>query len=373
MTGPVASLDTAWFALIGLLWTGYFVLEGFDFGVGILSPLLAADELDRRLSLNTIGPFWDANEVWVIVAGGATFAAFPSWYATMFSGFYLPLFLILVALILRGVAFEFRTKHDDPRWRRAWGAAHFAGSLLPALLWGVAFTDLVVGLDIVAGPHYLGGFVGLVHPVAILGGVASLLAFSLHGAVFLSLKTTGELRARARRAAAALAAPTLLAVAGTGAWVGLSIAGSDRPGALPGAVPAVLVAVAVAAIGAAGLLVSKGREGLAFASTAGGILVLVGAIFSALFPRVMVSSVAVGDSLTIWNASSAHATLLVMTVVAAIFTPLVLAYQAWSYWVFRQRLVRPPASAGGARPPGGLGARPAAGASVGLASDPPGA
>ena len=372
MTGPVASLDTVWFALIGLLWAGYFVLEGFDFGVGILSPLLATDDIDRRLSLNTIGPFWDANEVWVLVAGGATFAAFPTWYATMFSGFYLALFLILVALILRGVAFEFRAKRDGLRWRQIWGAAHFVGSLLPALLWGVAFTDLVRGLDIVAGPRYVGGFFGLVHPVAVLGGVASLLVFSLHGALFLSLKTTGELRRRARRAAVALAVPTLAAVGGVGAWVGLSIAGSERPGTLSGAVPAVLVAVALAAIGAAGVLAARGREGLGFASTAGAILALVGASFAALFPRVMVSDVAAADSLTIWNAASAHETLLVMTVVAAIFTPFVLAYQGWTYWVFRQRLVRPPASPGVTDPPRPSAAPPTATAPSTLAPRPPG-
>ena len=358
MTGPVASLNTAWFALIGVLWAGYFVLEGFDFGVGILSPFLAADDVDRRITLNTIGPFWDGNEVWLIVAGGATFAAFPTWYATMFSGFYLALFLILVALILRGVAFEFRAKRDQPSWRRTWGAAHAVGSLVPALLWGVAFTDLVRGLDITGGPHYVGGFAGLVHPIALVGGLASLLLFSLHGAVFLSLKTTGELRRRSRRAAAALAVPALVSVAGVSAWVGWSIAGSVRPGALPGVVPAVLAAVALLSLGAGGLLIVRGREGLAFAATAGAVVALSAAVFAALFPRVMVSSVAAGDSLTVWNAASAHETLLVMTVVAAIFTPFVLAYQAWTYWVFRQRLTRPPTTPGSVTP-SGTGGSPA--------------
>lgn len=353
MTGPVASLNTAWFALIGLLWTGYFVLEGFDFGVGILSPLLASDDTDRRISLNTIGPFWDGNEVWLIVAGGATFAAFPTWYATMFSGFYLALFLILAALILRGVAFEFRGKRDGAVWRGGWGTAHFAGSLVPSFLWGVAFTDLVRGLDIVGGPYYVGGFTGLIHPVALVGGVASLLLFSLHGAVFLSLKTTGGLRLRARRAAALLAVPTLLAVAGAAAWVGLSMAGTARPGALAGVVPAALAGVAVAATGGAGVFALRRREGLAFGSACVAIVALSGAAFSALFPRVMVSASGPADSLTIWDAASAHETLLVMTVVAAIFTPFVLAYQAWTYWVFRQRLVRPPAAPDGPGTPGG--------------------
>jgi cytochrome d ubiquinol oxidase subunit II len=346
VTGPVASLNTAWFALIGLLWTGYFLLEGFDFGVGILSPLLASDDTDRRISLNAIGPFWDGNEVWLIVAGGATFAAFPTWYATMFSGFYLALFLILAALILRGVAFEFRGKRGSPAWRAGWGAAHFAGSLVPSFLWGVAFTDLVRGLDITAGSSYAGGFTGLIHPVALVGGVASLLLFSLHGAVFLSLKTTGGLRLRARRAAVLLAAPALLAVAGAVAWTGLSIAGTVRPGALDGTVPAALAAVAVAATAAVGAFAARAREGLAFTAASAAIVALSAAAFSALFPRVMVSAIGPADSLTIWNAASAHETLLVMTVVAAIFTPFVLAYQAWSYWVFRQRLIRPPAAPG---------------------------
>ncbi len=359
MTGPVASLNTAWFALIGVLWTGYFVLEGFDFGVGILSPMLADDEVDRRITLNAIGPFWDGNEVWLIVAGGATFAAFPTWYATMFSGFYLALFLILVALIVRGVAFEYRARRDRLSWRRTWGAAHAVGSLLPALLWGVAFTDLVRGLDITKGPHYVGGFAGLVHPIALVGGVASLLVFSLHGAVFLALKTTGELRRRARRAAALLAVPALVAVAGLGAWVGVSINGTSRPAALPGAVPVALVLVALVALGAGGLLIARGREGFAFGTTAGAIVALSAAAFAALFPRVMVSSVTARDSLTVWNAASAHETLLVMTVVAAIFTPFVLAYQAWTYWVFRQRLTRPPGTRDLAAGPSGAGGSPA--------------
>lgn len=348
MTGPVASLETVWFCLIRVLWTGYFVLEGFDFGVGILAPLLAADDVDHRIALNSIGPFWDGNEVWLIVAGGATFAAFPAWYATMFSGFYLALFLILVALIVRGVAFEFRSKRDGRTWRRGWGAAHFLGSLVPALLWGVAFVDLLRGLDIVPGPHYVGGFAGLVHPIAIVGGVASLLLFTTHGALFLALKTTDRLRQRARRAAIALVVPTIGAVGGVGAWVGTSISGTARPGALPGLVPGALAAVAVAAVAGAGLLAARSREGMAFAATTLAIASLAAGVFTGLFPRVMVSTVRAGDSLTIWNAASAHETLLVMTVVAGIFTPFVLAYQAWSYWVFRQRLVRPPQ----VRPPG---------------------
>jgi cytochrome d ubiquinol oxidase subunit II len=353
VTGQVAGLNTAWFSLIGLLWTGYFVLEGFDFGVGILAPFVSGDDVDRRLCLNSIGPFWDGNEVWLIVAGGAMFAAFPTWYATMFSGFYLALFLILVALIVRGVAFEFRAKQDAASWRRTWDVAMFVGSLVPALLWGVAFTDLVRGLAIGPGPRYIGGFGGLIHPIALLGGVASLTVFCLHGAVFLALKTTGELRRRARRAAMLLVAPTVAAVAGLGAWVAEAVAGTSRPDALPGAVPVSLVVLAVVCLGVTALMVVRGRDRTAFAATAVVIFALSGAAFAGLFPRVMVSRFGAADSLTIWNAASAHETLLVMTVVAAIFTPFVLAYQAWSYWVFRQRLVRPPGSRDDMTPPGG--------------------
>jgi len=359
VTGPIAGLNTTWFALIGLLWTGYFLLEGFDFGVGILTPFVSADDIDRRLCLNSIGPFWDGNEVWLIVAGGAMFAAFPTWYATMFSGFYLALFLILAALILRGVAFEFRAKQDRANWHRTWDLALFFGSLVPALLWGVAFTDLLRGLAIGPGQRYIGGFSGLVHPIALLGGLVSLTVFCLHGAVFLALKTTGELRQRARHAAMVLAGPTVVALAGLGAWVAGSLAGTTRPEALPGAVPVALVALAIACLVAAATMVARSRDGIAFVVTAVAIFALSGAVFAGLFPRVMVSTLGAGDSLTIWNAASAHETLLVMTVVAAIFTPFVLAYQAWSYWVFHQRLVRPPGTRDdiaphGTSPPGGF-------------------
>ena len=206
MTGPVASLNTAWFALIGLLWTGYFVLEGFDFGVGMLSLAIGRDDVDRRLARNAIGPVWDGNEVWLIVAAGATFAAFPVWYASMFSGFYLALFIVLAALIVRGVSFEFRGKRDSARWRAGWDWALAVGSLVPAFAWGVAFTDLVHGLRLSPAGLYLGSFSGLLTPVAVVGGLASLAMFLVHGATFLSLKTAGPLAARARRVAMWLAA-----------------------------------------------------------------------------------------------------------------------------------------------------------------------
>jgi cytochrome d ubiquinol oxidase subunit II len=344
MTGSVESLNTVWFCLIGVLWAGYFFLEGFDFGVGILMPFVSRDDVDRRLCFNAIGPFWDGNEVWLIVAGGATFAAFPTWYAIMFSGFYLALFLILAALIIRGVAFEFRAKRQSETWKRTWDTALFLGSLIPSILWGVAFTDLIVGLDIGKGPLYYGGFGGLVPPIAILGGVLSLAVFISHGASFLSLKTTSDLSERARRVGKVSSLVAVVFAAGLVAWIGDSIAGSLRPEALPGAVPVALAVLGmVALLGGSGLL-SAGRSGASFLSGSVAILALSAAAFSALFPRVMVSSKGVSYSLTIWNAASAHETLLVMTVVAGIFTPFVLAYQGWTYWVFRQRLRRPPAS-----------------------------
>jgi len=283
---------------------------------------------------------WDGNEVWLIVAAGATFAAFPTWYATMFSSFYLPMIVILFALILRGVSFEFRGKGLTPAWTAAWDKARFWGSLVPAVLWGLIFTDLLHGLDIAAGPTYAGGFSGLLQPVALLGGVVSLALFTLHGAVFLSAKTTGDLADRARRVVRWLALPTIALAAGLVVWLWRSAA-PQPSAAVSAAVPLGFALVAGVAIVLGWVASARRHDVVAFSFTAGAILALVAALFSALFPRVMVSTVR-GQSLTLWNAASAHETLFVMTVVAAIFTPFVLGYQAWSFWVFRQRLSRPP-------------------------------
>jgi cytochrome d ubiquinol oxidase subunit II len=324
--------------LIGVLWTGYFVLEGFDFGVGMLNVAIGRDDIDRRLARNAIGPVWDGNEVWLIVAGGATFAAFPVWYASMFSGFYLALFLVLVALIVRGVSFEFRNRRESPRWQHGWDWAMAIGSLLPSFLWGVAFTDLVHGLRLSPAGLYLGSFWGLLTPVAIVGGLASLAMFLAHGATFLSLKTAGPLADRARQVTMWMSPLAGALVVGTA--ISLAVTGSHGAGYVGGAVPIVLAAVCGLAFGASGVLVRFGRDGLAFALSAFGIVAVTCAIFTELFPRVMVST-GPGPSLTIWNAASANLTLVVMTIVAAIFVPLVLAYQGWTYWVFRQRLIRP--------------------------------
>jgi cytochrome d ubiquinol oxidase subunit II len=357
VTGPVASLNTAWFALIGVLWTGYFVLEGFDFGVGMLSLAIGRDDTDRRLARNAIGPWWDGNEVWLIVAAGATFAAFPTWYATMFSGFYLLLFIVLAALIVRGVSFEFRGKRDSASWRSGWDRALAVGSLIPAFAWGVAFTDLVHGLPLSRSGLYLGGLGGLLGPVAIVGGLTSLAIFLLHGATFLVLKTAGPLATRARRVALWLAVPAAALVAATAIWV--SATGSPAVGALPGTAPLVMALVGAVAFAASGGLLLVGRAGLAFGLSAVGIVLVVAAVFADLFPRVMAST-GPGPALTVWSAASAHETLLVMTVVAAIFVPLVLAYQGWSFWIFRQRLTRPVAQPApvGPRSAHGAGARP---------------
>jgi cytochrome bd ubiquinol oxidase subunit II len=322
-------LQVLWFAAIGLLWTGYFLLEGFDFGVGMLLPVLGRTETERRVLINTIGPVWDGNEVWLIVAGGATFAAFPLWYATMFSGFYLALLVILVALILRGVAFEFRGKVDSPRWRAAWDRAITFGSLVPAVLWGVAFGNLIRGVPINRRFEYTGGLGGLVNGYAILGGLTTLTLFLLHGAAFVALKTSGDIRVRARRVAAGAGTVAVVLAVVFLAWVQRSR--GDAATAVTG------VLAAAALLGA--LLVNRfGREGWAFALTGTTIVLATATLFLALFPDVMPSTTNPAFSLTVDNASSSHYTLTIMTWVAAIFLPVVLAYQGWTYWVLSRRL-----------------------------------
>ena len=322
-------LTTVWFGLITILWVGYLVLEGFDFGVGILLPVLGRTERERRVVINTIGPLWDGNEVWVLVAGGATFAAFPEWYATLFSGFYLALFLILVALIVRGVAFEFRSKRPEPSWRRGWDLAIFFGSLLPAILWGTALANIVGGVPIDANHEFTGSLLTLLNPYGLLGGLTTLALFVTHGAAFLALKTTGDIRVRANRLAGRVGlAAAVLAVAFL-AWT------QQKTGDPASATLSVLAAVAL--VGAL-LANRRGREGWAFAGTAVTIALAVVALFVALFPDVMPSTTNAAYSLTTTNASSTSYTLSIMTVVAVIFTPLVLLYQGWTYWVFRRRI-----------------------------------
>src|SRR4051794_20653212 len=311
-------LTTVWFILLGVLWTGYLVLEGFDFGVDMLLPVLGRDDTERRVLINTIGPVWDGNEVWLLVAGAGTFAAFPEWYATLFSGFYLALLLILVALIIRGVAFEYRGKIDDPVWRRRWDAAIVVGSTLPALLWGVAFANIVAGVPINQDKQFTGTLLTLLNPYGLLGGLTTLTLFALHGALFLGLRTTGELRERAIRLAARLSWPTLVIAGVFAVWTQLAHGTGWT-----------WVAVLVAALGLIGVTqaAQRGQELTGFALTSLVIVAAVVLIFGSLFPDVMPSSTDPAFSLTVKNAASTHYTLVVMSWVALLLTPVVLLYQ----------------------------------------------
>lgn len=329
-------LNTLWFILITVLFTGYSFLEGFDYGVGILLPFLGKDDTDRRVVLNTIGPVWDGNEVWLITAGGAMFAAFPHWYATMFSGFYLALVLMLVGLIVRGVAIEFRSKGESARWRSTWDWLIFVGSLIPALLWGVALANILRGVPIDANKNYVGGFFNLLNPYALLAGVTSLVGFTLHGAIFLSLRTRDAMMDRARATANRLWAPVailLIALAVASAF------GTDilsRPGIVSLGAPI----LAIVAVLVEGWFLKNKRYGWAFVLSGLAVALTVISAFAGLFPRVMVSSLNPQWSLTIYTASSTPYTLRLMTIVAAIFVPIVLLYQGWTYWVFRERVGR---------------------------------
>ncbi len=327
-------LNTLWFILITVLFTGFFFLEGFDYGVGILLPFLAKDDADRRVMINTIGPVWDGNEVWLLTAGGAIFAAFPHWYATLFSGFYVALVLMLLALIVRGVAFEFRSKDKNPTWRAVWDGMIFVGSALPALLWGVALANIVRGTPIASDMNYVGGFFNLLNPYALVGGLVTLVGFTLHGALFVSLKTTDELASQAQTAAKRLWIPSMTLVVMLALF---SVAYTDL---FRNGLPWVTATGALAALAAAGWFIRKERYGWAFILNGLTIALVTVSAFGGLYPRVMVSSLNPQWSLTIYNASSSPYTLQVMSIVALVFTPIVLIYQGWTYWVFRDRVRR---------------------------------
>jgi len=326
-------LNVLWFILVTVLFTGFFFLEGFDYGVGILMPFLGKNDVERRMIINTIGPVWDGNEVWMITAGGALFAAFPSVYATLFSGFYLALFIMLVGLIVRGVAFEFRSKDDSPLWRSAWDWMIFIGSLLPAVLWGVAVTNLIKGVPINGNMQYAGTFFDLLSPYTLLGGVAFMAVFIFHGALFLSLKIEkGPLVERAHKAA--LGFGILAAVACLG-LVAMTYSNTDlfksagAGTALWGAILTFVIAY---------ILALKAKFGWAFAFSGLTVALTTVAFFWGLFPRLMVSSLNPAWSLTIHNASSTPYTLKIMTIAALATVPIILGYQIWTYWVFRKRI-----------------------------------
>jgi cytochrome bd-type quinol oxidase subunit 2 len=344
------TLGELWFIIDVLFWVGFFILEGFDFGVGMLHSFLGRTDTERRVLINTIGPVWDGNEVWLIVAGAVIFAAFPGWYATMFSTFYLALVVLLVALIVRGLAFEYQRKFDDERWRSSWRWGMTVGSALIPLLVGVALGDLLHGLPINAQHQFTGNFFTLLTPFGLWTGVTLLVLSLLMGATYLTLKTTGELHQRAQRAATAIGALAVLVTFGFMTWIHVGLS--------TGFVPEPLEALALMAVIAAAWLSRAEADGWAFVAAAVGIGGTVGSIFTELFPRVMISTTNSAYDLTVGNTASPPYTLKVMTVVACIFFPIVLVYQAWGFHVFRHRLSVP--KVGGDNAIGTSGAAPAA-------------
>jgi len=326
-----------WFFIVGFLFVGYFVLDGFDFGVGMSLPFLGKDDIGRRQIINTIGPVWDLNETWVIVAGACLFAAFPEWYATLFSGFYLALLVILLALIARGVSFEYRHQRDSLRWKRGFDTMIVVGSAVPALLWGVAVANIVQGVPIDVNHEFTGSLLTLLNPYGLLGGLTTLLLFFTHGVYFVALKTDGQVREDARRLAARAGLATIVVAAVFLVWTVFNALSAGAP--LVGLVIA-LAAVAAVCLIASWLANARGVEGWAFGFGSATIVAAVLTLWFALFPNVMPSTTDPAYSLTIENASSTDYTLTIMSWAALIFLPLVLAYQAWTYWVFRKRVSR---------------------------------
>ncbi len=342
------SLPEFWFILIAVFWAGYFLLEGFDFGVGTLLPFLGRNERDRQAMFDSIGPVWDGNEVWLVIAGGATFAAFPVWYATAFSGFYLALLLVLFLLITRVVSFEWWSKGDDPRWRTAWQWANTVGSIGAPFIWGVALANFLHGVPLDGQGDYAGDFLHLFRPYTVFAGLVVVLLFTFHGAGFLTLRTAGDLRERAARAARRLAVPAAIGTCTLLAWTVAVAVDRNEKDVFPPVLPAALGALALIL---AVVFVFGRRRGWAFVMTAVGTVLVVATIFTSLYPRVLVSNPDFANSLTIANASSSHYALKVMTISALIVMPIVLLYQAWTYHVLRSRV--------------GAGAPPAKGPSAG--------
>jgi cytochrome d ubiquinol oxidase subunit II len=341
-------LHTIWFIIIAIFWVGFFVLEGFDFGVGALHRVIGKTETEYRVAINTIGPWWDGNEVWLIVAGAAMFAAFPGWYATMFSALYLALVLLLVALFARGTSFEYRGKRDGARWRTGWSWALTIGSVLIPLLIGVALGDLLHGLPINSKHDYTGNFFDLLTGYGLMTGVTLLTLCLLHGATFLALRTTDELRDRARAAAHVLGVVAVVVNVAWAIWTLVVIGG--------GTVPQPTQIFGVIAVVFAALLARTNNDGWAFVASGFAIAAAIGQIFIALYPNVMISSTNSAYNLTVNNVAAGHYALVVMTVVAVIFFPIVLLYQGWSFHVFRRRVSAPAASG---EPEVGAGQAPA--------------
>jgi cytochrome bd ubiquinol oxidase subunit II len=325
-------LNTLWFILIAVLFSGFFFLEGFDYGVCILMPFLGKNDTDRRILINTIGPVWDGNEVWLLTAGGAIFAAFPNWYATMFSGFYLPLFLILIALIFRGVGIEFRSKVEGKKWRNTWDIILFLGSLIPAILFGVALANLLKGVPIDEHMEYTGGFFNLISPYTLVAGASGLFFFLYHGAVYISLKTKGELMERAKKLSRMFGIITLIV------WIILGLLTYLQTDLFKNGLAIAFLVLSGVALVISIYLMSTNRNGKAMLVNCFAVVSVVAALFSGLFPRVMVSSISKSYNLTITNASSSPYTLKIMTIIALTLVPIVLLYQGWTYWIFRKRI-----------------------------------
>lgn len=321
-----------WFILITVIFMLFFILEGFDYGIGILLPVLGQSDFDRRAIINTIGPVWDGNEVWMVTAGGALFAAFPHVYATLFSGFYPALFLLLISLIFRGVSFEFRSKNEAPAWKQFWDICIFWGSAIPAILWGVTVANLLRGVPIGADMQYAGGFFNLLNPYALAVGLLFLCLFAYHGALYISLKTIDDLRERAGAFARKIGpvAVLLCVIVAVMTWQQTDL--FSRPAAI-----ATLLATAAALTSSVWLSWSQ-RTGWGFVFCVATIGLFTITMFLGLFPRLMVSSLNPAWSLTIYNASSSAYTLRLMTIAAAVFVPIIIGYQSWAYWIMRHRI-----------------------------------
>lgn len=328
------SLNEFWFILITILFIGFFVLEGFDFGVGTVARFLGRTDRERQAYIKTIGPFWDANEVWLITAGGAMFAAYPHWYATMFSGFYIPLVFMLLALIVRGVAFQFRDRIEQQKWRNTWDWGIWFGSFLPPILWGVVLGNFMIGMPINADKEMVGGFIQFLNPFALLGGLMFVLLTTTHGLQFITIRTTGELQERARKLGKRIAPFTIIVFL---AFIIIGYFVSDVF-TYHGQTFMVIPMLAWVSLLFANLYNNQKLDINAFILTSITMILLISSIFIGMFPRVMISSISDAYSLTVYSAASGAYTLKVMTIFSLTLLPFVLGYTVWSYYIFRKRI-----------------------------------